>query len=300
MHEPRFKGCTGQVGCHYRAEPVFPGGLRIRFEPRTPLAGSGSTVDAEGLPPIRDGYDINLEPAGEVTLTWRDIFFTQRHSLLGPVWLSKDPSRQSTVAIRSIADDQESLFPATTEARFYWRLEVPRFGWTMVSDEPMVTKSILPHIHRYPIETGWYGVERPAAFSPAPSGPPLVRMLRLDSMRPVAVQPWSEFLHVSADATPQGSGGWRIEFTVDAYRHVPGPRAFDIAWVLWDQHAGGDPLSPHRGIERMRRGRPFVGTIDWTPSEPMAHPPPLELVAITVNPCIPGFSLTGIPLDQAG
>jgi len=280
----RYAGCTGRVGCNAIIKSPL-GSSEVS------LVGAGATVDESGLPPVREEYDINLQPASKIALTWFDAVFVQESPLLGPMWMRLSPTRVSQNSLESVNLGQPSFFPARSRTEFFWVAELPRLGWRLENNSPMVTESIPPHLLSYPVQRAWYRVPTATRFSFTNGRFLRSRKVTISTDRPVVIEPLSDFITASLRLVGKAGNRFSLRATINPYNHVPGPRKIRVAWYIRDWYAGGDPDRPTRGFANMTRGKSTTVDVSWTRASPPTRPnPALTFVVLSLDPTLPGHA----------
>lgn len=291
----RYPGCTNGGACvsDVQAVPLMP--LPVEAH----LIGTGATIDESGAPPVREDFDLNAQPPGEIRLTWVDAVFVQELRGVGAIWLRLSEASPSQNVLGSVDLGQTTFFPARSRTSFFWRLEIPRLGWRLENRLPMVTETISPHLLSYPVQRAWYRVPDQTRFDFITPRLRRFAHVRVGTRLPVVFGPFSTFLTGSITLDARAGEQFTLRATIDPYNHVPGPSRLKVAWYLRDSAAGGDYERPVRGIVTVRRGVPTTFTAVWTRVRPPARPPSeLTLVLLSLRPDVPGHAEIDISLPN--
>lgn len=288
-------GCTPGGSCR---TVIALGGLPALPRALSPtLVGCGATADASGLPPVRTSFDLNAEPSGEQDLVWTDAVFVQELPGVGPLWMRLADRAPSRNRLRSLTEDQDTFFPARSETAFLWRLDLPRLGWRYENAEPMVTRTIEPHLLSYPVQWAAYAVDEPVTFERVGrSRVPAPPSLRVTSHFPVQFGPPSTLLDGAVTVLGREGATVRLRIRVGPYRRVRGPRRLRVAWYLRDTGAGGDPDRPVRGVVTVPREGDATFETTWTQTGAAEHERGLTLVLLSLSADTPGHAERAVPL----
>ncbi|MEM7480265.1 MAG: hypothetical protein AAF481_03745 [Acidobacteriota bacterium] len=146
-------------------------------------------------------------------IQWEETSFRGFHPLTGPVHIDLDTERTSLGRVQSHDPTGLKFFPADAEIRFFFRVQVPNFGWDLTHDDPIVVAS--PGIQAIPPVGAVFKLQEPVQFR-SQNGSDTVLELRT-----------ARILFEPNQATAGAMGGFPADPFLFAGLLLPLP------WLLW-------------------------------------------------------------------
>lgn len=196
---------------------------------------------AEAYFPDKEQSELSSLNAGEtITVEWERAVFRGHDWLLGDIAARLNPQRHSGLATSLVTSlsvgGQGSFFPAVNKNYLSFSFHLPRFGITLVSDEPIINEAEIDQIPPY---GAVYELERPVQYKAAGKG--LLSGIFAPTVEKCAVK-LVELKHIVTDLLETSRDGAAVTYAV-TFRNETTEDRIQIAWMVWPEEA--DAELPH-------------------------------------------------------